>query len=952
MSGARERLTEEVVVERLARLAERSRIAPAPAPAERAYREAAAVLVCFSPETIHPAGGEPDQKALSALVAQCQPVHGPGGNREWRLPDAVRRATLAEMAGPDSYRAALEANPERTSGPVQQALDRYLTRSAPPVEEQDLTELLATARVVGWLAGLVPGLPSKERLAACTGRLQLLDSLRRVRSSHFGGRADILKELAAHLEGSGSHAGAPPGEPLVIWGPGGIGKSTVLAKFILDRVDGPGPPLPFVFIDLDRPGMLPQEPLSLIIEAVRQLRVQFPQMLPEAKALHSGWLSRAASPDFEVLGSRITDTTTSAHSAQDGITASVRLLTVPTQRAELYQEFADLLTRYLPPGPILLAIDTFELAQQQGPEVLAELWRLFGSLGQAVPALRIVLCGRVPVEQPARSLRLPDFDREAARGYLTALLGRRIAADAAGVDRVIDLVGGNPLSLRLAADLVRSRGAEGLAGIGRGSMQLHITADQLQGYLYRRVLDHIEDPDVRRLAHLGLVLRRLTPGVIRYVLAGRCDVAVPDDARAEELFELCAREVTLVTRAADGALEHRADVRRQLLPLLRADSPGQVAAVHRAAVGHYAGLRDLSSRTEELYHRLSLGESAAVLDERWEPGAEALLVPSIDELPPSAQAYLSARAGMTLSAAILDHVPQEEWERHAQVQVTRLMELGDLAGAVAVLDGHSAEGVSSRLLILAARVRAGIGEQAKARKLVGLAAQRAAQEGDRATFLEATYTDARWSFEQGQPERALTLLGLAAKLAVELGDKLMQIRVALARWELERSARPQSSGQQAAVIRHQLVKLVDEKSVELLSQDPAMLVSLTAALGDTRPELVWQSLRVIGLQVLAPEQSRSLAAALESWDRRLEGAAVALVATHAPTGSAPPTSDPDFWVRWLATTPPVLLANSLTALNAAFPGGARVAAALSHIYRQWLDAEKHTEKHDDTHRSR
>ena len=40
----------------------------------------------------------------------------------------------------------------------------------------------------------------------------------------------------------------------------------------------------------------------------------------------------------------------------------------------------------------------------------------------------------------------------------------------------------------------------------------------LQGVLFRRILGHIHTPEIRQLAHPGLVLRRITPDLIKEVL--------------------------------------------------------------------------------------------------------------------------------------------------------------------------------------------------------------------------------------------------------------------------------------------------------------------------------------------------------------------------------------------------------------------------------------------------
>ncbi|MFD0531237.1 hypothetical protein ACFQ1I_39045 [Kitasatospora arboriphila] len=420
------------------------------------------------------------------------------------------------------------------------------------------------------------------------------------------------------------------------------------------------------------------------------------------------------------------------------------------------------------------------------------------------------------------------------------------------------------------------------------------------------------------------MLRRLTPAVLRYVLASPGGVHVPDDLRAGELFDLFARETTLLGPAADGSLEHRGDLRRRLLPLLQAEAPEQVAEIHEAAVLHYVQEDGLTARAEELYHRLGLGESATELDRRWQPGVEALLTGSIDELPPGSRAYLASRSGRTLHPAALREVPAEEWERHAEVQITRLLELDAPHRAAEVLDHRPAGGErGARLLLLEARVRAALGELDSARALASAARSRAVEEQAGGVQLEADYAHARWAVDEGFAEEAGPQLAEAARLAEDLGDRLMLIRIELAR------RTGAGSGDGAAA----LARLVDDRTVRLLSRDPRLLLAATATVGELRPELVRQSLRVIGLRRFTSRQRTRLARVLGEWDATLGGEAAR---TAAPAGPGAVLPSAGFWPNWLATAPPDQAANAFIVLTTALPGGTAVLAALAGVYRQWL----------------
>ena len=153
-----------------------------------------------------------------------------------------------------------------------------------------------------------------------------------------------------------------------------------------------------------------------------------------------------------------------------------------------------------------------------------------------------------------------------------------------------------------------------------------LSEGQIQGYLYRRILNHIQDEEVRRLAYPGLVLRRVTPGIIQNVLAKPCEVLVTDESAAQDLFDRLAAEVTLV-QFEEGALVHRRDLRRIMLPLLLDSAEGGTARqIEDAAIRYYEAMDGSAERAEEIYHRLSRHQPLSVIAERWTDRCRAAIV--------------------------------------------------------------------------------------------------------------------------------------------------------------------------------------------------------------------------------------------------------------------------------------------------------------------------------------
>src|SRR5690606_3520545 len=112
------------------------------------------------------------------------------------------------------------------------------------------------------------------------------------------------------------------------------------------------------------------------------------------------------------------------------------------------------------------------------------------------------------------------------------------------------------LSLTLVADIVEREGIVPNPGIS-----LLISSAAIQTQLISRILDHVHDEDLRRLAAAAVVLRRVTPDVIRDVLMEPVGVRGEAPGRVQQILDQMARESSLFARGDDGALYVRADVR-------------------------------------------------------------------------------------------------------------------------------------------------------------------------------------------------------------------------------------------------------------------------------------------------------------------------------------------------------------------------------------------------------
>ncbi|WP_435601086.1 AAA family ATPase [Streptomyces sp. C10-9-1] len=878
-----------VSTQRTARGADGADGKEAPTPARWSLREALCLLGSFdesTPERVAPgaAAGEPAEllgARRAVLRHDCERVSTRAGRR-LRLRAEVRAAALERLRTPRRMREALHRAPGDPADPARAWAGRLLAGELPDGGGDGLAELHAALTVTGWFAGAPHArealalhgraLPDTGEVRARIEAARLLQPLSALAGEGFVGRRRELQALAAHLRvpAAGAAGGPGTGRPsrLMVHGPGGIGKSSLVARFVLDHV-GPGPTvrLPFAYLSFDRPDLLPQQPLTLLAEAARQLGVLRPALAAEARAV-------AALAHRTLLADR---------TAED---ESAR--TLPGRRGghdrderRLVERFARLVAAAAPPEPqgpgsVLLVLDTLEIAQRQGATAMARLTHFLDALQDACPRVRVVLAGRAPLDDASRRTRrltLSGFEPALALGFLRGHIGSAAGpVDEAFLSSVVTLYGTNPLSLKLTAELVRRLGPEGLTDAGaRRELTEATGAEQLQGMLYRRILDHLDGEDLRRIANPGLAVRRVTPEVIRKVLAGPCGLGPVDWGRAEDLFAALKAEASLVEPAPDGgAVVQRHDVRGAMLPLLRRDSAAQVREIDRLAVEYYAAAQErrpdraVELRAEELYHRLALEQEAGVLDGRWLDEAGPLLDSALDELPERSRVYLSDRLGITVSAALRERADEVTWARQAAREAQALLGDGRPEQALALVSERPGRiGHHPELVVLRLRALAALGRAREVRASVGAALDAAAAR-DPALTGEIALLGARAEEDLGDFRAAHALLRRVRRAAEQQGDRVLGLRALTASLRLHR--RGGTDGSPAAEeVRGELVAGVAAAGDRALERHPSLLRDLAAELGDRLPRLVALAVRVLGVDFEGP-MGRQLSLRLTAHD--------------------------------------------------------------------------------------
>ncbi|MFJ3921878.1 AAA family ATPase [Streptomyces sp. NPDC090022] len=867
--------------------------APGPPPVSAlrtAYRAAACLLTQFDPALLRlPGDVRPTGGAALELVDDCRAV-SPESGTVWVLKPSVRDLALSSLSGPQEARLALLANLEQIPpgpGPERTAL-AYLSGTPPDLPRQNADELPHTLQAVLWLAR-VPGIthiPQVSDVQRLLERARLLQPLERLVRGSFQGRAEELDELRAYIglpphslhgrllrrrEGIGHVIGADsePVPPLLVHGPGGIGKSTLLAKCLLESLrDFPGG-FPFAYIDFERPTLSVHEPATLIAEMARQLGVQYPERRAEFDALareceQTAGTHRAEQGRVDELYELSTTRATVGRSTSTGVhsLAAAREYDLAHRLAALVVGVVGERTSAEQP-PFVLVIDSFEEAQYSASPVLGRMWAVWSALAEGHPRLRTVVAGRALTPHPGRpvqprTLELGDLDQEAAVALLVSCgvtdegLARELAAR----------VGGHPLSLKLAARAAAQEGP-GAASLTELIVSLpghrrHIfrKVDQMliQGTLYERILSRIGQDDVRALVQGGLALRTITPELIREVLAEPCGLPVPTEEEAGRLFALLAR-LDLVEPDEHDAVRHRADLRAIMLRLADRARMDLMRAVGQRAVAYYAAQEGLEARAEEIYHRLRLNENPREVEERWLPGVERYLAGAGQDMAGRAAAYLGGRMGGHTPDEVLAAADQEDWERITAREVEDLLAQGFTETAA----GRLAEGrpwtAGSPLYPLWVETLDRLGRRTEARAAAEEAVARADETGASELQLELLQLSARLAADDGDLRGADEDLMEAEEIATGLGKDFEALGVLLFRARLagDRDAPgPEGRGGTGtgtgnADVGVQLAERLGRLPDEDLQRQPALVRAAAAQAARTSPRLLERALDVVGL---------------------------------------------------------------------------------------------------------
>lgn len=625
----------------------------------------AATVGAFDPRVlVGTADGQVERRVLVALAELSGEVRTEAGTR-WMLNPDVRRAVLKAAGAERARAAASRTEPTDQFGTFLQ--DVLFDR---PVDAGRLDtpalDALFTARQFVEQAEIVAGRGSAE-VNRVIARREAEAALRVVLPTPLVGRRRELGMLHRFVEtgtvGADTRGAEawPEGSPpiIAVTGVGGAGKSALLAELVVQlREAGNSREQPVAVLDFDLPALASADPLELLFALTRQLGHARPN-LDEAL---SGFRSQCRRTiGQEELPSGNYDRRASHQSV------ALSLLGPIIAGSDLA------LT------PVVLVLDTFEEILVRGETETRFIFEWLDAVrreGQ-LRELRVILAGRAsPVEvAPNLADRVVDtlvLGDLGERDALTMLYGdlQRSGLSYAPVRELVGTFGGNPLVLRILAQFARANGADELGALVTGE---EMPADKVAGelaqrFLYNRILERIRDEEVKKLASLGLVLRRVTPQLLREVLAELCGFEHPERMDWDALFAKLRTQVWLVEN--EGArVRHRRDLRRLVLPQILSSNRERALNIHRAAVEYFSrgdapGFTADEREAERMYHVYSLPDHPPI-DRSSAGGLWLALGMDVEELPLATRALLKHHTGRLCTREERGTLPaelqEEQW---------------------------------------------------------------------------------------------------------------------------------------------------------------------------------------------------------------------------------------------------------------------------------------------------
>jgi len=692
----------------------------APDRAEEAFLQLAATRAEFDPgglRSVLASHGLAAPENTDKLVAKyCYDYTKTG---KYCIRDFERNEILKRM-GAARIRELLSWAPSPDGGNVTQKIfSAYSEGRAPDLKLSTLDELVAIHSVSKWLQGTGIQVPAEVDVLFYVKQESILRVCKKL-TRNFKGRQSELNKLSDYVDWlpktslSGSAAGffrniirwyEKP--PMLIMGIGGIGKSTLVSKFILDHLESPQRGrLPFIYLDFDKPGLSIANTIDLAREGLRQLAIQFPS--------NEGI--------FNEIGNDLQTYYGSGGQANPVKQSHSR----GSDRAVLYQRYQQRYSAQLLElrSPILVVFDSFEEVQYRAsPSDIFSLFNFVQEISELLPRLRVVFAGRSEIPRfniEFEVLKLELFDQPSAVGFL-ASMG---VSDETLARNIYEQFGGNPLTLQLASEVIKKEniGSGGKIDNIATRTKLFSRLDEtlVQEQLVRRNLEHAHNEKVATIAIPGILVRKINVGVIREVLAGPCGLPAMTDPEAATLMTDLQKETFLISESGSDIF-FRQDLRSSLYGLIMKNPKYKGREIQDAAIRYYQDSSAPEDKAEYIYHRLMRGDDPSVIENIYDEKVRPFIENSLSELPDNGYLYLARKMGVTATAARINRSNLRQWEEYRRSEIIDAFEKGDEAALRRVREdvaARSERSFNSPLHYQEAKVFLRLGEFDAAEKII------------------------------------------------------------------------------------------------------------------------------------------------------------------------------------------------------------------------------------------
>lgn len=628
----------------------------------------------------------------------------------WMLSDSDRNKVFVSMEV-EELRRILNGIQYNDNSLLQKMLVDVVNGITYDITTMSIDELVILHSVSKYLKDTAIMLPAEGQII---GQIKQLEFLRPFQNliENFKGREAELNRLFVYVDWyeKGSVFSRAEGifrksvnwhdkPPLIINGIGGIGKSTLIAKFIVNNlIERKGKRLPFLYFDFDQPGLSISDPLMIITNALVQLCFQFPNSKDYIEHIRNEINEGFKENEF-------------------AISAAASLLKYERyfyafQESSYFNE------------PVLVVFDSFEELQYRASATeLNNFYVFLQEINRYIPRLRLVFVGRSEMSNISQytfqSLELNEFDLDAAEGFLTS-----IGIEEPELQKLIyERYGGNPLTLRLAGEYAKKDKTEFVAEIAypnEGSKKQSVDKNIIQAVLVQRNLRHVHDARLKKIAIPGILVRRITAEVIQRILAVPCGLGEITIDDAASLFEELKKEKFLITETTTG-YSFRQDLRIALKDMITRLEEYKDNEIHDRAVLFYENQLTLEDRAEYLYHRLIRGDDVSIIKSYYNPELRDYIENSIREFPADARAALAVVMGTAISNTTILNSSLVIWEEYCIRNIQESLKYGEQESLVSirsVLQKRKERSKNSALIYWEAVVYERLGELTTAADIV------------------------------------------------------------------------------------------------------------------------------------------------------------------------------------------------------------------------------------------